>query len=139
MIDPSPRKGTILIVDDDPVFAAELQRTLEGAGYTSLVRHTGPDALTVVNELKNQIDLAVIDVLLPGMSGFEVVGNIKRRPNTIKVVLTSLVMRDLYMEAAMTFGAHTVVRKSAKFNPQEWLTAIGDLMADVAARRKGAV
>lgn len=132
-------KGTILIVDDDPVFASEIQRTLEGAGYTVLVRHSGPDALKVVEQLKGAIDLAVVDVLLPGMSGFEVVGNIKRRPNSIKVVLTSLVMRDLYMEVAMTFGAHAVLRKSVEFQPDEWLKSIGDLMADAATRRQSAI
>ncbi|HXS94732.1 MAG TPA: response regulator [Candidatus Limnocylindrales bacterium] len=138
-MNPGATKGTILIVDDDLVFASELQQALEGAGYTVLVRHSGPDALTLVEQLKGAIDLAVIDVLLPGMSGFEVVGSIKRRPNAIKIVLTSLVMPDLYMEVAMTFGAHAVLRKTVEFQPAEWLKSIGDLMADAATRRQGAI
>src|SRR5947209_8533297 len=120
-MDRPPETGAILIVDDDVVFASDLERTLQDAGYNVIVRHSGPDALKLVDELKDGISLAVVDVLLPGMSGFEVVGSIKRRPNGIKVVLTSLVMRDLYMEVAMTFGAHAVLRKTAEFQADEWL------------------
>lgn len=85
--------------------------------------------------MKDAIDLAVIDLVLPGMSGFEVVGAIKRRPNPIKVVVTSLVMRELYMEIAKTFGAHAVFRKTRDFDPAEWHRAIDSVLEDVKARR----
>ena len=128
-------KGTILIVDDDAAFCSDLRRELEAAGYRTVVRDSGPEAIKAAEELIDQIDLAVIDIVLPGMNGFEVVGAIKRRPNNIKVVVTSLVMRDLYLEVAKTFGAHAVVRKERQFNGADWLRAIENVIHDVKAKR----
>ncbi len=124
----SPPKGNILIVDDDEEFAFLLQQALHSAGYRTEVRRSGPEALKAVDEMRDGLDLAVIDVVLPGMSGFEVVGAIKRRPNAIKIVVTSLVMRELYMDVAKTFGAHAVVRKAPEFDHDEWVRRIEDLL-----------
>jgi CheY-like chemotaxis protein len=130
-----PIKGEILIVDDDDKFTEALGGALESVGYHVIVRRSGPEALKAVDEMRDRIDLAVIDVVLPGMSGFEVVGAIKRRPNSIKIVVTSLVMRELYLEVAKTFGAHAVVRKRKEFHGQEWLTAIEEVLRDVRAQK----
>ena len=124
----SQSKGNILIVDDDEEFAFSLQQALHTAGYRTEVRRNGPEALKAVDEMRDGLDLAVIDVVLPGMSGFEVVGAIKRRPNAIKIVVTSLVMRDLYMEVAKTFGAHTVIRKDPEFSREEWVRRIESVL-----------
>jgi len=128
-------RGLILIVDDDKQFAQLLSETLEQAGYRTLIASSGPDALRIVDEMKEAIDLAVIDLVLPGMSGFEVVGAIKRRPNPIKIVVTSMVMRELYMEIAKTFGAHAVLRKQRDFVAAEWLRAVQSVLEDIKARR----
>jgi CheY-like chemotaxis protein len=128
-------RGLVLIVDDDIDFSRVLSEALQQAGYRTITCASGPEALRIVDEMKDAIDLAVIDLVLPGMSGFEVVGAIKRRPNPIKVAVTSLVMRELYMEIAKTFGAHAVFRKSRDFDPAEWLRAIDSVLEDVKARR----
>ncbi|HEY1341168.1 MAG TPA: response regulator [Bryobacteraceae bacterium] len=125
----------VLIVDDDPAFCSDLRRTLEDAGYSTMVRDSGPEGIKAAEEFRDRIDVAVIDIVLPGMNGFEVVGALKRRPNNIKIVVTSLVMRDLYLEAAKTFGAHAVVRKERQFNGADWLRGIEDVIKDVKAKR----
>jgi len=128
---------SILIVDDDREFARKLEAALIECGYRTLVRESGPDALKIVDDMQSTIDLAIIDLVLPGMSGFEVVGAIKRRPNSIKIVVTSLVMRELYMEVAKTFGAHAVLRKPTDFIAEDWIKAIERVLTETRASHAG--
>ena len=59
--------GTILVADDNPGFADLLRATLEEEGYEVLTASTGPAAVACVEQ--NDVDAAVLDILMPGMSG----------------------------------------------------------------------
>ena len=82
---------TILIVEDSPTQALQLQHLLEEAEYQVLVAQNGQEALTL---LKNhQPTLIISDILMPGMDGFELCKNIKHNESLKKipvVLLTSL-------------------------------------------------
>ena len=59
--------GAILVADDNRGFAELLRVTLEEAGYEVLIASTGPAAVACVEQ--NDVDAAVLDILMPGMSG----------------------------------------------------------------------
>lgn len=65
----------ILIVDDDTASASRIARELKGAGHACAVQRTGGDVLDVAK--KESLDLLVIDVMLPDVSGFEVCRRIR--------------------------------------------------------------
>jgi two-component system, cell cycle sensor histidine kinase and response regulator CckA len=68
---PEPRTARILIVDDDSVVRALLQRVLTNAGYTVTTAAHGAEALEAVLGAGQTIDLAITDIRMPHMDGWE--------------------------------------------------------------------
>ena len=73
-------KGIIMIVDDTPDNLALLSDTLSEAGYRVLVATDGMSALEQINYLKP--DIILLDVMMPGIDGFETCHRLKSNPNT---------------------------------------------------------
>src|SRR6185369_15010393 len=78
---------TVLIVDDEPVNLLVLRTFLNRIGYTILEATNGPEALEKVG--KSVIDLMILDIMMPGMSGFEVCAKVRERftPARLPVLL----------------------------------------------------
>ena len=68
--------GTVLIVDDESIVRETLKRLLEGEGYDLAFARNGVEALTRAAELTP--DLILLDVVMPGMTGFEVCQHLRR-------------------------------------------------------------
>jgi len=77
----------ILVVDDDPDMVELLTRALERAGYRVDTAHDGEQALDLVEA--NAPDLVVLDLMLPGMDGFEVCRRIRLERQMPIIVLTA--------------------------------------------------
>ncbi len=73
-------KGIIMIVDDTPDNLALLSDTLSEAGYRVLVATDGLSALEQINYLKP--DIILLDVMMPGIDGFETCQRLKSNPST---------------------------------------------------------
>ena len=67
--------GTLLVVDDDGVSRAVLTNMLEKQGHAVVAARSGAEALGLVGE--RAFDLILLDLLMPGMDGFEVVQKLK--------------------------------------------------------------
>lgn len=78
---------TILIVEDDNNIAKMLEATLSIAGYESEVCGDGKRAVQKI--LEQQYDLVLLDVMLPGMDGFEVITHIQKKSTPV-IFLTAL-------------------------------------------------
>ena len=76
----NPSKGTVLIVDDEPANLAVVAKCLANTGFSVKVAQTGETGL----ELAQQIppDLILLDVMLPGIDGFEVCRHLKADERT---------------------------------------------------------
>lgn len=73
----------ILVVDDSPTEIHLLREMLAKNGYTVLTANSGEEA---IEKLKGQRpDLVLMDVVMPGMSGFEATRNITRNPETSSI------------------------------------------------------
>lgn len=131
---------TVLVIDDDPLFARAAENMLVDAGYRALHAADGKDAVRLLDQMKGDIDLAIIDLALPNVNGFELIGAITRRPNSMKIIATSGVFNDLQLETATALGAHAAIRKPqiAKALPRgEWLGTIQKLIGDKRAANQG--
>ena len=80
----------ILVVEDEPEMAALLARGLRGEGYAVDLADNGIDAITLSND--DPYDIAILDVMLPGMSGFELCRRLRGQTQGIAILL--LTARD---------------------------------------------
>jgi|GEM_PF-1353902 len=74
--------GTVLIVEDEDSVRQYTKKILEKAGYKIIVAETGEIALKILTENKNNIDLIITDVIMPSMSGIDLIS--KLNENGIK-------------------------------------------------------
>jgi CheY-like chemotaxis protein len=87
---PAPRgRETILTVEDDPQVRAITARALRGGGYRVLEAASGAEALEVVQELEGPLHLLVTDVVMPGMDGPTLAGEVRRRLPRVRVLYVS--------------------------------------------------
>ncbi len=101
----------IMVVDDDPHFAATLKEILTKHGYRVLVATSGEQALEVAQG--NNVDLYLIDMKMPVMNGLETYLKLKEiRPSAVAVMITAFreEMRDL-VDQAITSSAYTCLYK----------------------------
>jgi two-component system OmpR family response regulator len=81
-------KSKILIVDDEPDFHSVVRMRLEKDGFQVFDAYDGEEALRLARQ--ETIDIVIVDVIMPGMNGFEVCQKIKNeRPNTKVIVYTA--------------------------------------------------
>ncbi len=83
---------TILIADDDEDLRLLVQVTLENPTYRILTAVDGSQALDVVNQCSP--DLLIIDWMMPGLNGCEVVTQLRQNPRTEKMPIVMLTARD---------------------------------------------
>jgi CheY-like chemotaxis protein len=81
--------GNILLVDDEDVIIDVGKEILEVLGYKVFVAKSGHEAVKVLKERAEEIDLVILDMIMPGMSGGETFDAIKSINSNIKVILSS--------------------------------------------------
>jgi len=104
---------TILVVDDAPNIVELVRLYLEGAGYATVVATDGPSAVEL--HRKHRPDLVILDLMLPGMDGFEVCRAIRRDADTPVLMLTART-DDVDAIVGLELGADDYVTKP--FNPR---------------------
>ncbi len=80
-------RGNVLVVDDEPTIAEVVSRYLERAGYSARVAVDGPDALAQIGA--DRPDLVVLDLMLPGMDGLEVMRRMQSGERVSVILLTA--------------------------------------------------
>jgi sigma-B regulation protein RsbU (phosphoserine phosphatase) len=111
----------ILAVDDDPGMLHAVKRTLEGR-YELASAHSGAEALALAADFRP--DLALLDIRIPGMDGFEVMHRLRTdKPETDVIFVTgSMTDPDTHLIRAIQQGAFYFIRKP--FDRQVLLTLI---------------
>lgn len=110
-------KERILIVEDDKHIAKLVKFNLEKSGYECFMAATGEAALTILN--KEQIDLVILDIMLPKMDGFEVCKKIKqdKRLSSIPIIMLTAKSEEVDRVLGLELGADDYVVKP--FSPRE--------------------
>jgi DNA-binding NarL/FixJ family response regulator len=117
--------GRILVVDDDEGFRALVVSTVEQAGFSALAAARGEDGIAAARE--QEPDLAVLDVELPGISGYEVCRRLREDLAGIGIIFVSGTRREpLDRVAGLMIGADDYLAKP--FAPDELLARIRTLL-----------
>jgi DNA-binding response OmpR family regulator len=119
----------ILIADDDPDILALVSFRLERAGYEIVQARNGEEAVQVA--LARRPDLAVIDVMMPRIDGYEATRQLRQHEETSRMPIILLTARVQEEDIARGFdaGADDYVKKP--FSPQE----LGSRVHAVLGRR----
>jgi twitching motility two-component system response regulator PilH len=117
----------VLIVDDSPAQIHTLTKLVENWGYEVLVAENGDQALKIARE--EQPNVILMDVVMPGMSGFQTTRKLSRDQTThsIPVIFVSTKSSDTDRVWGMRQGATAYVTKPV--NPEQLHTAIADAVA----------
>ena len=116
-------KASILVVDDDPEIVTMLSTRLGKRGYQVT---TAPDGAAAIALAKNQkFDVILLDVMMPGKSGWEVARTLKQDPATqdAKIVMVSAIGEKTNEITAPIYGADAHVDKPFEFEQLEKVIA----------------
>lgn len=150
MTSPSAEAPSVLVVDDEPTIREVVARYLERAGYRTSLAQDGPQAIAVSAE--RSPDLVVLDVMLPGFDGLEVMRRLQERPGRRPaVILLTAKGEESDRVVGLRRGADDYMAKP--FSPRELVARVqavlrrtgpepagtqplrfGDLQIDPAAR-----
>lgn len=109
----------ILVVDDEPEIADLVEVYLKSEGFTVFKCGTGTQALSCVRE--QEPDLAILDVMLPDISGFTLCGEI-RKDHRFPVLMLTAKADDMDKITGLTIGADDYITKP--FNPLELVARV---------------
>lgn len=117
---PETKPERVLVVEDNEHAAYLLKTLLERAGYSVIVSPDGRDALEKLKALE-PVDLVMLDLMLPYVSGYQVLIEARQNPKWQRVPIVVVTARTLEMDAvrALETGANDFVRKP--FSPEELL------------------
>ncbi|MGE5375057.1 MAG: response regulator, partial [Bacteroidota bacterium] len=103
--------STVLIVDDEYSGRETLESVLEGEGYNLIMAESGPQAIVKAKTFLP--DVILLDVMMPGMTGFEVCERIRSDPDVAEIpiiILTALDDRDSLL-TGLKAGADDFISK----------------------------
>ncbi len=118
------QKLTALIVDDEDSLRKLMVMRFEEEGFRVLSANNGDDGLMLAE--KERPNVVILDIIMPGLHGFEVVQRIRQNPALDKtvVVMTSAKSYKPDIEAAKKLGADDYCIKPADFD--ELIVVVGD-------------
>ncbi len=120
----------ILVVDDDPTVSDVVRRYLERAGFDVALAGDGPTALAAY--AREQPDLVVLDLMLPGMDGLEVCRRLRAASDGVAVIMLTALGEESDRVLGLQIGADDYVTKP--FSPRELVLRVQSVL-----RRAGAV
>jgi CheY-like chemotaxis protein len=126
-----PKPETILIVDDDRLTQATFKLLLEIEGYNVLLAEDGEEALALLEA--HEIDVVLLDVLMPNKDGIETLIEMKRRRPRLPVFVVSgggLRKRHDLLALARSFGADAVLTKP--LNAREMIVHLQSMTSHAA-------
>ena len=112
-------EGKILMVDDDKEIADLVEIHLKGEGYQVYKAYNGKEALEIFDA--EEIDLAILDIMMPGMDGNEVCAKI-RQTSTIPIIMLSAKDSESDKVSGLVNGADDYVTKP--FNTSELIARV---------------
>jgi PAS domain S-box-containing protein len=123
--------GTILVVEDDHIISAIIERSLGSSGYRVLTARNGNDALRVSDAFHEPIDLVLTDVIMPEMGGPQLVAHLaKRRPGIAVIYMSGYTDGEL-TDRGVVGSVVSFIEKP--FSPDDLRKAIAEKLLESAA------
>jgi DNA-binding response OmpR family regulator len=116
----------ILIVDDEPDVVVPIQFLMEQQGYRVMAGERGEDALDLIYHYKP--DLVILDIMLPGIDGYEVCEIIRLDPNyrDVRVMFLTAKGREVDIAKGLALGADAYLTKP--FSNDELVAKVKELL-----------
>ncbi|WP_417849210.1 response regulator transcription factor [Thalassoglobus sp.] len=122
----SSKTKRILIVEDEEAIAEGLRFNMDAEGYETVVLGDGPSTLSYFEENSHDVDLIILDLMLPGMSGYEICRAIRERDQNIPIIVLSA--RTLSEDKSHAFDCGTDQYIAKPFNLPELLSRVRNLL-----------
>lgn len=128
------KRERILIVEDEPAIARGLVFNFEQEGYEALHAVDGPAALTFFEPDSETVDVVVLDLMLPGMSGYDICEEIRTRACDTPILILSARTLSEDKTRAFDLGADQYMTKP--FALPELLARVRNLLGRRSGRRR---
>ncbi|MDD6174281.1 MAG: response regulator transcription factor [Firmicutes bacterium] len=125
----------ILVLEDEDTIREFVVINLQRAGYTTTEAANGDEALRLFDEAGGAFDLALLDVMTPGIDGFTVCREIRRRSGTIGIIMLTARTQESDKVSSLMQGADDYVTKP--FSPSELVARVEALYRRVAMQSSG--
>jgi DNA-binding response OmpR family regulator len=120
---PVSRQHTVLVVEDDPDLRDAIEMILYRRGYHVLSAGDGVRAITLARQ--HRVDAALVDLLLPGQSGFQVAADLKAgHGDAVRVIVMSGTTSPAHQDYAFAAGAERFLSKP--FTTTQLLDAVAE-------------
>lgn len=108
---------SILLVDDEIVFADGLKMLLEKHGFSVVTANNGEEGLNTF--FSRYFDLLITDIRMPGSNGLQLISDIRKRNDRVKILAMSgggYIPADDYLRISKLFGADRILTKPFLFD-----------------------
>ncbi|HKJ91734.1 MAG TPA: response regulator [Longimicrobiales bacterium] len=124
-----PDRRTVLVADDEPYIGRIIQLKLEDGPYRVLLAHDGREALDLLRT-DQPFDLVLLDIMMPHMSGLEVLRALRELPHRgdTPVIMLTAKGQEADRENAKRYGATDFLTKP--FSPKKLLARIDQLFRE---------
>jgi two-component system cell cycle sensor histidine kinase/response regulator CckA len=127
-------QDTILVVDDEPTVLSFCKLVLTRGGFHVVDARNGPEALRLARAAGTRISLAMLDVVMPGMNGFELAAQLRRIDPDLQVLMMSGYSVNEVRNIAGGDDSYRVIWKPFK---AESMVRMVQTVLDDAARNRG--
>ena len=124
----------ILVVEDERHLAVGIKINLEAEGYRVTTVGDGPAALRLIEENESEVDLVILDIMLPGMSGYTVCETLRDRGSDLPVLILSA--RTLSEDRTRGFDVGANQYLSKPFDLDELLSRVRNLLTHHTRRHQ---
>jgi len=126
----------ILVVEDEDVIRDFVVINLRRGGYEVVDVATGEAALEAFDEAGGDFDIALLDVMMPGIDGFEVCKEIRKRSGSVGIIMLSAKTQEMDKVSGLMLGADDYVAKP--FSPTELVARVDAVYRRVSMARASA-
>lgn len=123
----------ILVCEDEASIREFVVINLKRSGYEVVEAGSGEEALKKFDEDRDGIDMALLDIMLPGMDGFAVCHELRQRSESMGIIMLTARTQEMEKVGGLMMGADDYVTKP--FSPSELVARVDALQRRVAAVR----
>jgi CheY-like chemotaxis protein len=116
---------TILLVEDEPAVRRLISQMLLLTGYTVLEAANGPEAIVLIAQCRDRVDLLLTDIVMPSMSGGELAERLSQDYPYMRVLFTSGYMDDSVVNEVVTRGAQFLPKP---FSPEALVRKVREVL-----------
>jgi len=115
----------ILVVEDETAIREFEVINLQRSGYETETAGSGEEALEVFEKAKGDFDIALLDITMPGMDGFELCKELRKRSQTLGIIMLTARTQEMDKISGLMLGADDYITKP--FSPAELMARVDSL------------